>query len=126
MSAICDAHKKKVDVEQSYNAVHRKFNQFGDQISWREDAGLRNMPQRGCPPPGLRFSSPRDRERNAVMANRVGLNMLQFCSDSNSLSHTTLSIKCEVYFSERLCRSSLLCRCVLHADVYVLCGYTTI
>ena len=26
MSAICDAHKKKVDVEQLYNSVHRKFN----------------------------------------------------------------------------------------------------
>ena len=27
MSAICDAHKKKVDVELLYNSVHRKFNQ---------------------------------------------------------------------------------------------------
>ena len=29
MSAICDAHKKKVDDEQLYNSVHRKFNQLG-------------------------------------------------------------------------------------------------
>ena len=75
MSAICDAHKKKVDVELLYNSVHRKFNQletrcgrksqhpvewslrplieqlqFGDQKSWREDAGLRNMSQRGWAP----------------------------------------------------------------------------
>ena len=28
MSAICDAHKKKVDVEQLYNSVYRKFNQL--------------------------------------------------------------------------------------------------
>ena len=28
MSAICDAHKKKVGVEQLYNLVHRKFNQL--------------------------------------------------------------------------------------------------
>ena len=35
MSVICDAHKQKVDVEQVYNVVHRKFNQFGDQISGR-------------------------------------------------------------------------------------------
>ena len=28
MSAICDAHKKKVGVEQLYNSVHRKFNQL--------------------------------------------------------------------------------------------------
>ena len=28
MSAICDAHKKKVGVEILYNSVHRKFNQL--------------------------------------------------------------------------------------------------
>ena len=50
MSAICDAHKKKVHVELLYNSVHRKFNQFGDQMSWKEDAGWRNMSQRGWVP----------------------------------------------------------------------------
>ena len=33
MSAICDAHKKKVGVELLYYSV-----QFGDQTSWRQDA----------------------------------------------------------------------------------------
>ena len=28
MSAICDAHKKKVDGKLLYNSVHRKFNQL--------------------------------------------------------------------------------------------------
>ena len=28
MSAISDAHKKKVDVELLYNSMHRKFNQL--------------------------------------------------------------------------------------------------
>ena len=28
MSAICDAHKKKVDDELLHNSVHRKFNQL--------------------------------------------------------------------------------------------------
>ena len=28
MGVICDAHKKKVDVEQLYNSVHRKFNEL--------------------------------------------------------------------------------------------------
>ena len=60
--------------------------------SWREDAGLRNMSQRGWAP-GPRLSSPGEWERNTVMANRVGVNMLQFCSVFNSLSHTTLSNK---------------------------------
>ena len=138
MSAIYDAHKKKVDVELLYNSVHRKFNQlqtrcwresqhpaegairspieqFGDQTIWRQDAVEKASAQqketsgprlisleitpdwgtypREAGPPGPRLSSPGERERNAVMANRVGVNMLQFCSVSNSLSHTTLSIK---------------------------------
>ena len=46
MSVICDAHKKKVGIELLYNSVHRKFSQL-DQMSWREDAGMRNMSQRG-------------------------------------------------------------------------------
>ena len=33
MSAICDAHKKKVDVELLYNSVHRKFNQLETRCS---------------------------------------------------------------------------------------------
>ena len=151
MSAICDAHKKKVGVELLYNSMHRKFNQletrcgresqhpaegalrppinqFGDQTSWREDAGMRTCP-REAGPPGPRLSSPGEGGRNAV--NRVGVNMLQFCSVSNSLSHTTLSIKWEVYFSKELCCSSLLCRHYDSACIYIcVCivghGYTTI
>ena len=104
-----------VYVELLYNWVHKKFNQletrcgresqhpaewalrplinqFGDQTIWREDAGMGTCP-REAGPPGPRLSSPGERERNAVMANRVGVNMLQFCSVSNSLSHKTLSNK---------------------------------
>ena len=110
MCAIFDAHKKKVGFEQLYNAVHRKFNQMGIRR-----VGEKMLHWGTCPreagPPGSRFRSPGKRERNAIMANRVGVNMLQFCSVSNSLSHTTLSIKWDVYFSKELCRSSLLlCR----------------
>ena len=99
MSAVCDAHKKKVDVELLYNSGHRKFNQLDVRCS-------RENQQSG--PPGPRLSSPGEQERNSIMAIRVGVNMLQFCSVTNSLSHTTLSNK--VYFSKELCRSSLLCR----------------
>ena len=77
-----------------------------------------------CPreagPPCPRLSSPGERERNAVMANRVGVNTLQFCSVSNSLSHTTLSMKWEVYFSKELCRSSLLCRRYDYACIWIM------
>ena len=86
-----------------------------------------------CPrevgPPGHRLSRPGERERNTVMGNRVGVNMLQFCSVSNSLSHTTLSIKWEVYFSKELCRSSLLCRrydSAYRCVCIVVHGYTTV
>ena len=71
---------------------------------WKE-----NMSQRGwVPRPPV--EQPGEQERNTVMAVGVGVNMLQFCSVSNSLSHTTLSIKWEVYFFKELCRSSLLYR----------------
>ena len=78
MSAICDAHKKKVGVELLYNSVHRKFNQL--EIRCGEPAPR----EAGTPGPWL--SSPGEWERNVVMAIRVGVNMLQFCSVSNSLS----------------------------------------
>ena len=109
MSAICDAHKKKVDVELLYNSVRRKFNQLGVRR-----VGEKMLDWETCPreagSPGPRLSSPGERERNTVVAIIVGVNMLQFCSVSNPLSHTTLSIKWEVYFSKDLCCSSLLCR----------------
>ena len=133
MSAICDAHKKKVDVdvEQLYNSLHRKFNQFGDQTSLKirpvgDKMQLRKPIAREAGPPGPRLSSPEERKRNVVMANRVGVNMLQFCSVSNSLSHTTLSNKLRgIFFKRTVSLVFIVCRCVLHADIYVLCSYTT-
>ena len=64
MSAICDAHKKKVDVELLYNSVHRIFSQFGDQTSWGSDE-LEIRCGRENQHPGLRLSSSGERERNA-------------------------------------------------------------
>ena len=125
MSAICDAHKK---VEKLYNTVHRKFN----QLEIRR-VGEKMLDWGTCPReaghPGPRLSSPVERERNAVMANRVGVNMLRLCSVSNSLSHTTLSIMWAVYFSKELCRSSSLFRRYDYARICVCIfghGYTTI
>ena len=143
MSAICDAHKKKVGVEQLYNPGEDRQSDELEircgrenqhpaeealrtpdwvvdvQISWREDAGMRTMSQRGYALRTPRLSNTGERERNTVMAIRVGVNMLQFSSASNSLSHSKtfsnpfepFQIKWEVYFSKELCRSSLLCRC---------------
>ena len=96
-------------------ALRPPINQFGDQTSWWEDARLRNMTQRGWPP-SPRLSSPGERERNAVMANRVEVNMLQFCSVSNSLSHTTLSNKVRGIFYKRTVSSLGF---FMHASGYV-------
>ena len=52
------------------------------------------------------------------MANRVRVNMLQYCSVSNFLSYTTLSNKVRD-FSKELCCSSLLCRRCDYACIWV-------
>ena len=104
-----------VDVELLYNSVHRKFNE-----SWRNDAVEKTAPSRRGSR-GPRLSSLRSDElgirrvgekmlewehiperlgpqlssqengKETLMAIRVGVSMLQFCSVSNILSHTTLS-----------------------------------
>ena len=82
--------------------------------SWREDDGMRTC-SREAGLPGPRLSSLGERERNAVMANRVGVNMLQFCSVSNSFSHTTFSNKMRGIFFLKTCVARLYC------VVYMFC-----
>ena len=81
-----------VDVELLYNSV-----KTGSQLVWRSDqlekgAVEKTSTQRGWAQ-GPWSSSPGERERNAVRDNRVGVNRLQFCSVSNSLSHSAISNK---------------------------------
>ena len=45
MSAICDAHKKKVVVELLYNSVHRKSNQLETRCSRENQHPERLDPQ---------------------------------------------------------------------------------
>ena len=96
------------------------------ETRWWQDAVEEARIQRSGPL-GPRLSSTRERERNTVMANRVRVNMLQFCSDSNSLAHANLADKVRgTYFSKRLCRSSLLlCRydsvCI---HICIMCLYS--
>ena len=77
---------------------HPAPSRVGPQaLDWAVAVGEKMLEWGTCPrdagPLGPRVSSLGERERNAVMANRVGVNMLQFCSVFNSLSHTTLSHK---------------------------------
>ena len=75
-----------VGIELLYNSVHRKFKE-----SWRNDAVEKTAPSREL---GLRLSNPGEREKHTAMSRGAGeVNMLQFCSVSNSLSHTTPSNK---------------------------------
>ena len=79
-----------------------------------------------CP----QLSSSRERERNTVRVNRMRVNMLQFCSVSNSLSHMNLSNKVRgIYFFKevfaRLCslRQDVFCT---YMGIVVAYDYTTI
>ncbi len=84
-------------IELLYNSV-----KAGSQF-WRPDPLVtrccrENSTQRSGPA-GLRLSSPGERERhNADGHKAVEVNILQFCSVSNSLSHATFQIKGDVYF----------------------------
>ena len=102
MCAICDAHKKKLDVEQLYNpGEDRKSGCWrSDELEIRcgrenqhpAEGAFRNpdcavavgekilkwgIYPREAVVPGLRLSCTGERERNTVMAIRVGVNMLQ-------------------------------------------------
>ena len=150
MSAICDAHKKKVDVELWYNSVNRKFN----QLETRYGRESQHPAERAIRPPIEQFRDQWDGEITlqrkqhpaeswasgwATLENEkdtllcpeeLGRSICCSSVRSPTPSHTQpFQIKWEVYFSKELCRSSLLCRCVLHACICVCIvghGYTTI
>ena len=100
---------RRVGVKLLYNPGEDRKS-----ISWRSDQLEISCSRENQHPERLGPQAPgwaaQENGKETLMAIRVGVNTLQFCSVSNSLSHTTLSIKWEVYFSKRLCRSSLLCR----------------
>ena len=124
MSAICDAHNKKVGVELLYNSVHRKFNEL------EKRCGRENQhPAEWAPS----WATQENGKETLLWPIERGVNILQFCSVSNPLSHTTLSIKWEVDFSKELCCSSLLCRrydsacrCICECIIVHGCDYTTV
>ena len=67
-------------------------------MRWRNDAVEKTAPSRELGPQASGWATQENR-KETLMAIRVGVNMLQFCSVSNSLSHTTLSNKVRgIYF----------------------------
>ena len=100
-----------------------------NSLSWGSDeleiSGRENQhPERlGPQVPGW---AAQENGKETLMAIRVGVNMLQFCSVSNSLSHTTLSIKWEVYFSKnRVARLYCVVIMIQHACrcICIMCLY---
>ena len=88
-------------VELLYNSVHRKFNQFWGSEELEKLCCRENTTQQRAGPPGLRLSNPGERERHTSMSRGAGeVNMIQFCSVSNSFSQTTLSNKVRGIFFE--------------------------
>ena len=84
----------------------------GSQFVWRSDP-LVTRCGRGSPhsaewAPGPPVQQHQENGKETLMAIRVGVNMLQFCSVSNSLSHATFQKKWEVYFSKN-CVARLHC-----------------
>ena len=64
----------------------QEVSEFGDQTRWWQDA-VEEASTKQSGPPGLWLSSPREQERDNADGHKSGeVNILQFCSVSNSLS----------------------------------------
>ena len=123
-------------IELLYNSVKTGslffffFFFFGDQTRWWQDAVEKACTQQSRPP-GLQLSNPGERERHNADVHKSGgqyvavLFGLQFPLTVKPwvTPFEPFQIKWEVYFSKRLCRSSLLwrydsacicrCRCIM-------------
>ena len=138
MSAICDAHKKNVDVEQLYNSVHRKFNQLEIKCGREKPAPSRavavgekmleweHVPGGWAPRPPV--EQPRRTGKKHCYGHESGgqyvavLFGLQLPLTVKPLSNPfePFQIKWERYiFLKELCRSSLLCRRYDSACIYI-------
>ena len=134
MSAICDAHKKKVDVELLYNSVHRKFNQFGDQTSWGQNAvekastqqrelsgprliswgsdelkmrcGRENQYLERLGPQAPAWAAQKDGKETRLWPIEWGPICCNSVRSPTPSNTQPFQIKWEVYFSKELCRSS--------------------
>ena len=138
MSAICDAHKKKVDVDLLYNSV-----QFGDQTSWSKDVvekastqqrepsgpdqsvwrsiswgsdeleircGRENQHPERLGPQASGWASQENGKETRLWLIEWGSICCSSIRSPTPFHTQPFQIKWEVYFSRELCRSSLLCR----------------
>ena len=110
-----------VDIEQLYNSVLRKFNEFGEQKSWRNDAVEKTALRRELGPRASGWATLENEKDTRLCPEELGTSICYSSVWSPSLSHTQpFQIKWEVYFSKRtvlfvfiiasLC-SAYICKC---------------
>ena len=86
-------------IELLYNSVKTGSQGLGDQTSWRQNLVEKASTQQKAEPPGLRLSSPGERERHNVDGHKSGGQYVAVFVQSSTPSHTQmLQIKWEVYF----------------------------
>ena len=118
MSAICDTHKKKGALNYYLTQCSLKIGELVTRC------GRESQHPAVSWDPGPLVEQPWRTGKNADGHKSGEVNMLQFCSASNSLSQTTLSNKVRGIFFKELCRH-YYCVVVMilhtYVDVYVLC-----
>ena len=123
MSAICDAHKKKVDVQLLYNSVHRKFNQLEIRC------GRENQHPERLSPQAPSWAAQENGKETPLWPIEWGSICCSSVQSPTPSHIQPFQIKWEVYFSKELCRWSLLCHRYDSACICVCIvghGYTTV
>ena len=88
-----------VDVELLYNSVHRKFNEFGDQKSWRNDAVEKTALSRELGPWASGWVTLENEKDTLLRPEDLGRSICCSSVRSPNPSHTQpFQIKWEVYF----------------------------
>ena len=106
-------------IELLYNSVHRKFNEFGDQKRWRNDAVEKTAPSRELGPRASGWAT-QENGKETLMANRVGRSICCSSVRSPTPSHTqNFQINWDVYFSKN-CVARLYCVVVRISRAYVV------
>ena len=103
-----------------YNSVNTGSQLVLETRSWRQEV-LEKARTQQSGPQASGWAALENEKDATLMAIRVEVNMLQFCSVSNSLSHTKLSNKVRGIFFKRSLRSSLFIASIyiLHVYVYI-------
>ena len=78
----------EVGVELLYNSVHRKFNEFGDQKSWRNDAVEKTAPSRELGPRASGWATLENEKDTLLYLEELGRSICCSSVRSPTPSHT--------------------------------------